>query len=134
MKDVYGTFTMDAIASIAFGVSSDSLNNTQVGLKPQTLSGNYLASWIGQRGSLVSLQQHTGWSESKFYLATIWSVESIKQWVKYYLNNTQVGEKHRPLSGNYPVSWIDQRMILISPQQHVGWSGTWLLSVNLPPN
>lgn len=31
MKDVYGMFTMDTIASIAFGVSSDSLNNTQVG-------------------------------------------------------------------------------------------------------
>ncbi|KAF2367624.1 Cytochrome P450 [Trinorchestia longiramus] len=29
MKDVYGMFTMDTIASIAFGVSSDSLNNTQ---------------------------------------------------------------------------------------------------------
>uniref|UniRef100_A0A2P2I7R7 Cytochrome P450 6k1-like n=1 Tax=Hirondellea gigas TaxID=1518452 RepID=A0A2P2I7R7_9CRUS len=29
MKDVYGRFTMDTIASIAFGVSSDSLNNTQ---------------------------------------------------------------------------------------------------------
>ena len=30
MKEVYGKFTMDTIASIAFGVSSDSLNNTQV--------------------------------------------------------------------------------------------------------
>ena len=30
MKDVYGMFTMDTIASIAFGVNSDSLNNTQV--------------------------------------------------------------------------------------------------------
>lgn len=29
MKDVYGMFTMDTIASIAFGVNSDSLNNTQ---------------------------------------------------------------------------------------------------------
>ncbi|KAK3862998.1 hypothetical protein Pcinc_031182 [Petrolisthes cinctipes] len=29
MKEVYGMFTMDTIASIAFGVSSDSLNNTQ---------------------------------------------------------------------------------------------------------
>ncbi|XP_045626009.1 probable cytochrome P450 6a13 [Procambarus clarkii] len=29
MKEVYGMFTMDAIASIAFGVNSDSLNNTQ---------------------------------------------------------------------------------------------------------
>ena len=30
MKDVYGMFTMDTIASIAFGVSSDTLNNTEV--------------------------------------------------------------------------------------------------------
>ncbi|KAK7071773.1 Cytochrome P450 3A4 [Halocaridina rubra] len=29
MKEVYGKFTMDTIASIAFGVNSDSLNNTQ---------------------------------------------------------------------------------------------------------
>ncbi|XP_063852736.1 cytochrome P450 9e2-like [Scylla paramamosain] len=29
MKDVYGMFTMDTIASIAFGVSSDTLNNTE---------------------------------------------------------------------------------------------------------
>ncbi|XP_071514189.1 cytochrome P450 3A24-like isoform X1 [Panulirus ornatus] len=29
MKEVYGMFTMDTIASIAFGVNSDSLNNTQ---------------------------------------------------------------------------------------------------------
>ncbi|CAL4207081.1 unnamed protein product, partial [Meganyctiphanes norvegica] len=29
MKQVYGSFTMDTIASIAFGINSDSLNNTQ---------------------------------------------------------------------------------------------------------
>ncbi|XP_050694168.1 cytochrome P450 6B7-like [Eriocheir sinensis] len=29
MKEVYGMFTMDTIASIAFGVSSDTLNNTE---------------------------------------------------------------------------------------------------------